>query len=245
MKFPLRVKYFFSHLLISLVIAGASLFLIFKIWYPTPLHIALGVGGLAIMLLAIDVILGPLLTLVLAKEGKKGLKTDLIIIGIIQLSALFYGLYSIDKGRPVAIAFDVNRFEPVLKHSIQGDNNKNIIQEYAQAQQRAIPVVAIRPAKDEQELAERMQKELELNILSSSDPTLYQDMAQSIDIIQTEMKPIVDLVKFNNKELVDPVLVQYPQADGFLPIVGATKTLTVLVDTKNKSFVAVVDLRPW
>lgn len=244
-KIPFRIKCFLSHLLISLLIAGISLFLIFQIWYPAPLHIALGVGELAVMMLAIDVILGPLLTLVLAKEGKKGLKTDLTVIGIVQLTALFYGLYSIDKGRPVAIAFDINRFELVQKHMIIGDDKKTLLKQYVESQDRSIPVVAVRPAKDENELAKRMRNELELGIMASANPELYETLDENFEVIIRSSKPMADLPKFNDKALAEQIMMQYPQADGFLPLFGSANTKTVLIDSKNKVFVAVVDARPW
>lgn len=244
-KIPFRIKYFLSHLLISLLIAGASLFMIFGVWYPSPLHTALGIGGLVVMMLAIDVILGPLLTLVLAKEGKKGLKTDLIVIGVVQLTALFYGLYSIDKGRPVAIAFDINRFELVQKHMIIGDDKKALLKQYIENQDRAIPVVAVRPAENENELAKRMENELELGIMASADPELYEALDKNFEIIARSSKPIADLPKFNDKALAEQIIIKYPQADGFLPLVASEKNITALIDSKNKAFVAVVDTRPW
>lgn len=241
---PFRAKYFLSHLLISLTVAALSLFLIFGLWYPAPLHKALGVSELVIMILTIDVVLGPLLTLILAKEGKKGLKTDLILIGTVQLAALFYGLYTVDKGRPVAIAFDINRFEAVAKHTIKGDHNKQIIQQFADNQDTAIPAVAIRPAKDEQEYITRMENEMEKNILSSSNPELYQTLAESMDIIKQTMKPIDQLPKLN-ANAASQIMTQYPTADGYLPLAGSAKTMTVLLDTKNNTIVGIVEANPW
>lgn len=241
---PFRFRYFLSHLLISVLVAGISLFLIFGIWYPAPLHRALGVGELVILMLAIDVILGPLLTLVLAKEGKKGLKMDLVLIGMVQLSALFYGLYTVNQGRPVAIAFDINRFEIVINHTVKGDDSRQMLQQYQNEQSTRIPVVSIRPARNEEEQAKRMKDELENNIMTNANPALYESVAQNIDIIKQTMKPIDRFAKLNG-ERADEILKQYPNADGFLPLAGSAKTLTVLVDTKNKQFVAVVDANPW
>lgn len=241
---PFRLRYFLSHLLISVLVAGISLFLIFGIWYPAPLHRALGVGELVILMLAIDVILGPLLTLVLAKEGKKGLKMDLVLIGMVQLSALFYGLYTVNEGRPVAIAFDINRFEIVINHTVKGDGSRQMLQQYQNEQSTRIPVVSIRPAKNEEEQAKRMKDELENNIMTNANPALYESVAQNIDIIKQTMKPIDRFAKLNG-ERADEILEQHPNADGFLPLAGSAKTLTVLVDTKNKQFVAVVDANPW
>lgn len=241
---PFRFRYFLSHLLISVLVAGISLFLIFGIWYPAPLHRALGVGELVILMLAIDVILGPLLTLVLAKEGKKGLKMDLVLIGMVQLSALFYGLYTVNQGRPVAIAFDINRFEIVINHTVKGDDSRQMLQQYQNEQSTRIPVVSIRPARNEEEQAKRMKDELENNIMTNANPALYESVARNIDIIKQTMKPIDRFAKLNG-ERADEILKQYPNADGFLPLAGSAKTLTVLVDTKNKQFVAVVDANPW
>lgn len=240
-----RFKYFFGHLIISLAIALLSLYLVFYIWYPAPLDKAAGVGEIILIMLGIDVTLGPLLTLVLAKEGKKGLKFDLIVIAIVQLLALSYGLYSVDKGRPVAIAFDINRFELVLKNNIKTDEQWQIIKQFADNQGNRIPAVSIRPAKDDEEYAKRMKNELELGIMANANPELYETVAQNIEVIKKEMKPIQDLPKFNDQVLAEQIMAQYPQADGFLPLFSPADTKTVLIDSKNKVFVAVVDLRPW
>lgn len=242
---PFRIKYFLSHLVISLLVAGLSVFLIFYIWYPNPLQNALGVGQVVWLMLGIDVVLGPILTLIIAKQGKKSLKMDLTIIGLVQLLALFYGLYSIDKGRPVAIAFDVSRFELVQKHMIQGNENKRILKEYQHMQNNRIPVVSVRPAQTEEELQQRIKLELEENRSSSANPQLYESLEKNIDIISQHMKPIQDLAKFNDKVLVEQIISDYPQADGFLVLVSSEKNITVLMDSKNRAFVAVVDARPW
>ena len=80
-----RLKFFSCHLLISVLIALISILLVFFVWYPAPLAEALGVGHLFLMLIFIDVMLGPLLGLIIYKEGKKSLKFDLTIIILIQI----------------------------------------------------------------------------------------------------------------------------------------------------------------
>ena len=65
-----RIRAFSFHLLISLVVGVVSLILVFQIWYPTPLDIATGVTKIFVILLVCDVILGPVLTFVVASPGK-------------------------------------------------------------------------------------------------------------------------------------------------------------------------------
>lgn len=67
------------------------------------LHIAFGVTTIYLMLLGIDLILGPLLTFLVFKEDKKKLKFDLGVILIIQLSRLFFGLVYL-SARPTCLA---------------------------------------------------------------------------------------------------------------------------------------------
>lgn len=91
-----RLKFFLGHLSISFFIALLVVSLVFFIWYPSPLANAVGVTHIFLMLLAIDVIIGPLLGLLVYKERKKSLKFDLSVIIIIQIAALCYGIFSIE-----------------------------------------------------------------------------------------------------------------------------------------------------
>ena len=102
-----------THLAISAVV-GAILFALFWFgWYPSPLFKAVGGYELFLMLLAIDVILGPLLTLVVFKSGKKSLKFDLAFIGLVQAAALFFGVWTLLAGRPVYVAALGIRFDVI------------------------------------------------------------------------------------------------------------------------------------
>jgi len=47
------------------------------VWYPIPLVKATGVGALFLMMLGIDLILGPAFTFIVYKKFKKNLKFDL------------------------------------------------------------------------------------------------------------------------------------------------------------------------
>lgn len=71
-----RIKAFTLHLTISAVIALAVIGVVFYLWYPAPLHTAVGVTQIFLILLAVDVVLGPLLTLLVYKVGKKTLVMD-------------------------------------------------------------------------------------------------------------------------------------------------------------------------
>lgn len=108
-----RFRAFTLHLAISVLIALAVIGLVFFIWYPAPLASAAGATHIFLMLLAIDIILGPSLTLLVYKPGKKTLVMDLTVIALLQLSALVYGLHTVADGRPAWLVFAKDRFEMV------------------------------------------------------------------------------------------------------------------------------------
>jgi hypothetical protein len=106
------------HLLISAAIAAVALFVLLRVWYPPPFFTAEGGSELLFILIAVDVILGPLITLIIFKSGKPGLRFDLTVIGVIQLCALAYGLYVMFVARPVYVALVIDRFETVRANDL-------------------------------------------------------------------------------------------------------------------------------
>ena len=108
-----RIKAFLLHLLCSAGVALAALYLVFGLWYAAPLHQALGVTHIFLLMVVVDVVLGPLLTLVVYKPGKRTLKFDLAVIVLLQLAALGYGLWTVAQGRPAWLVFNVDRFDVV------------------------------------------------------------------------------------------------------------------------------------
>ena len=107
------------HLAISATIAAASLALIFGLWFPGPLFEAAGGLGLIFLLVSVDVSVGPLLTLIVFKSGKPGMKFDLAVIGVLQATALVYGLSVVALARPAFVVFVVDRFELVTAVDLQ------------------------------------------------------------------------------------------------------------------------------
>jgi hypothetical protein len=100
-----------THLLISAVIAALALAVILGVWFPGPLFEAAGGLGLLYLLVGVDVVLGPLLTLIVFRSGKRGMKFDLAAIGALQLAALAYGCSVVFLARPAFIVFVKDRFE--------------------------------------------------------------------------------------------------------------------------------------
>ncbi len=100
----------FYHLLLSLAIFIGLAYLVVFVWYPSFFYaIEGGWEGMRIII-AVDLVLGPLLTLIVFKAGKPGLKFDLFCIGATQALCLAAGLYVVYSERPTFFIFYEGHF---------------------------------------------------------------------------------------------------------------------------------------
>jgi hypothetical protein len=112
-----RYQAFAVHMVISLVIFFILLVCITQYWYPGILFDT-GNGWKAIgIIVGIDLVLGPLLTLIVFNHNKSSLKFDLAIIALVQTAALVYGAWTIHQNRPIALAFINNNFNTIYASS--------------------------------------------------------------------------------------------------------------------------------
>ena len=96
--------------------------LIFGVWYPPPYSHAVGADQLIFLLLGVDVVLGPLLTLVVFKSGKKSLRFDLSVIALLQVCAFLYGMSIVVRARPAFIVGRVDRFVIVSANDLDAED---------------------------------------------------------------------------------------------------------------------------
>ncbi len=108
------------HLAVCVVVAALVALVVFLCWYPAPFADLTHVAPIFLMLVGIDIVVGPALTLVVAKPTKPRaeLLRDLSVIALLQLSALAYGVHSVASARPVALAFEVDLFRLVTANEI-------------------------------------------------------------------------------------------------------------------------------
>lgn len=92
------------HLALSALIFLGLLAVIVGIWYPGVLLELGGWQGVRIVA-GVDLVLGPLLTLVVFNPTKKSLRWDLSAIGALQLGCLAAGIYVVAQQRPQLLVF--------------------------------------------------------------------------------------------------------------------------------------------
>ena len=240
-----RKLFFIKHLSVSILIALIIIGIVFFIWYPSPLATAVGVTQIFLMMLAIDVIVGPVLGLLVYKEGKKTLKIDLSIIIALQISALGYGIYSIEQGRPVWVAYNVDRFELVRKNEIIDDHIDKASPQYQQISWFKPQYVAVEFAKDANVRNDDLFAEALGGISIAQKPERYVDFVQAKPQLQQRTKSLKELNQYNDVKQVERIVSKYPQATGFVPLKANAVDMTVLINKDKGEVVKIVDLRPW
>jgi len=242
---PLRIKAFLLHFSCSVLIALLALLLVFKLWYPAPLHEALGVTHIFLLLLMVDVLLGPLLTLVVFKAGKPSLKFDLTVIFLLQISALSYGLWTVAAGRPAWLVFNVDRFDVIQAVDVDIRGLDQADERYRTASWVGPEWVgAIRPP-DQKQRETIMFEAVTWGMDVAQRPEFYRSLVQVADDISARAQPLSNLNKFNDAALVNKTLTTWPTATSWVPLKARVKPMVVLLGKNRNEVLAIVDLKPW
>jgi hypothetical protein len=104
-----------KHFALTLAVAIACATLVFWVWFPHPFREISGGRDLFWLLVVVDVVVGPLLTLVVfdAQKRRFELWCDLGAVVLVQVSALAYGLHTVMLARPAVLAFEGDQFRAV------------------------------------------------------------------------------------------------------------------------------------
>ena len=103
------------HLALSALVAALAGLLVFALWYPYPYREISGGRELFLLVVSVDIVLGPLITFLVFNLAKprRELRRDLAIVVLLQLAGLAYGLWTVQLARPVHMVFEYDRFRVV------------------------------------------------------------------------------------------------------------------------------------
>lgn len=113
-----RYKAFALHLCLSILIVGSFLAAVLLIWYPPELLAFTFPMRLVVTLAAVDVVAGPLLTLLVFRVGKPGLRFDLTCIALVQAAFLVYGMHTAWTTRPVWLVASAGQIDVVFANEV-------------------------------------------------------------------------------------------------------------------------------
>ena len=141
------------HSLCSVLVAAAAAWVVFGIWYAYPYQELSGGRELFLLVVAVDVVCGPLLTFVLVnpKKPRKELWLDLGLVALIQLAALSYGMWTVWQARPLYLVHEVDRFQLISAPDVEAEALKALPANLQSQFWTGPQTVDIRPPRDVEE----------------------------------------------------------------------------------------------
>lgn len=239
------------HLLICALIAITVLAVMLFVWYPDTYFETMGGKRLLMILLAVDLILGPLITLVIYKPGKKGLKFDISVIAIVQLAALAYGVNVLYQSRPVFLVFAVDRFEVIAANEIDPvELKKAKLKEYQSLSVTGPRLVAVLPPTDLKERERIMFSAVQGGPDLESMPQFYAPYHDQVDSVLGRIQSLSKLLKYQPdlKTEIDLIIgeksYQEPEL-GYLPVRAKGRFITAIMDRSNAEIIKILYADPW
>ncbi|KAB2898700.1 MAG: hypothetical protein DWB45_05790 [Xanthomonadales bacterium] len=239
------------HLSANAVIGALALALIFLVWYPQPYSQAAGAGTLALLLLGVDLVLGPLLTLVVYRAGKKGLRFDLTLIVLMQLGAFAYGMHVVAVARPAFVVAAVDRFVLVAANELNAADVTKATDPAFNHLPWTGPVVVGARLPDEA----RLRMAMVFSGLAGKDlekfPQYYVPYADVVGALLERATPLDEFARKHPTAtpLVDAWRRSHPQyADGSvltLPLSSRNRSLTALVERGSGTILDALEFDPW
>ncbi|HUL96168.1 MAG TPA: TfpX/TfpZ family type IV pilin accessory protein [Usitatibacter sp.] len=249
-RLPPRAGAALNHLALSAAIALAVFLPIYFFWYPDVLYESAGGKDIFLIIVGVDVALGPLITLIIFRPGKRGLAFDLVVIVLLQTLALAYGVWVLFEARPAYIAFVKDRYEIVRANGFpEGELEKAHAKGYDDLPVTGPKLVGVRLPKDPDELFRLMISGF-AGVDAEYYPRYYVPYDQVRDEVRMQAMPLETLRKRNphRKAEVDAAVAATGRAEDqvrFLPMRSGKADLSVLVDRKTGDVLRITSLQPW
>jgi hypothetical protein len=238
------------HLSISLAIGTVVGVLLFEFWYPPPYFRADGGSELILLLVGVDLCVGPLLTLLVFRVGKRGLRFDLTAIAIMQAIALIYGMSVVSKSRPIFLVGVVDRFVLVAADEVTDADLAQGQQPQFRSRSWAGPrLVAVQMPSDPNE-----RSDLAFSALSGRDaqnlPKYYRDFSTQGRTLLADAKSLAALRK--KGPAADEMVSRWlhdsgraPASVAWLPLQARKHDMTMLIDASTAIPLKALPIDPW
>jgi hypothetical protein len=237
------------HFLISLMIATLVVVSMLLVWYPRPYFHAAGGATLLVLLIGVDVIIGPLLTLIVFDPKKRTLRIDLAVIAALQLGALAYGSWIMFNARPVFVAFAGDRFELVAANEIDDEDLAQAAPAYRRLPLTGPKVVgAALPV-----IAEERERLGLAAMLGGSIGLFPQHYVPYAAVARTAVSRSLPLAKLRKKypdhaQDIDAIVAATGKEDSglrYLPLQARHGDMSVVVDAARGDVKGIVPVDPW
>ena len=241
-----KPRAFLIHITASALVVGSIGALMWYLWFPQPWFMHDGGWQVYQLILLIDVVLGPLLTLIVFRTGKPGVQRDLSIIVALQLGALAFGASTMYQYRPAFIVYgDSNFFSVTWNEVRRSTRDVDRLQQFVPA--RGPGIVLLRPpsAPGEQALLRALRGAEETAIVAHGDyydtlkeadwNALFDRGPRIEDLARTDPAIAADLERFRRRNAA-PM-----ETLAFVPVVCRREIIMLVFDRKTHAIVDWLD----
>jgi hypothetical protein len=231
----------------SLLIAGGAAALVLLVWYPPPLDRVAGGRELLRLMVAVDVILGPLITFTIwnTKKPRAELWRDVSTIGLVQVAALAYGVHTAEQARPAVVALEGNRLAVVRPIDIEPSQLERAPPELRTLSWRGPRLVATRAptagerleAIDRAMQGQDLSKRPEFWLPARERPAAFAKAALPLETLLRSSPGQSDKLQGALAESGVPV-----KQTGYLPILARQSSWSALIDLKTGEIVGYVPI---
>ncbi len=188
------------HLILSALVAAASAALVFGLWFPSSFREISGGRELFGLVTLVDMVMGPILTLVVynRKKSRREKIFDVGLIGTLQVAALCYGLWSVAQARPVHLVFAYDRFNIVTAAEIAPESLTQAPESLKKLPWTGPTTISLRPLTGNEVFEVTM---AELNGLpAAARPELWQTYDEGRKTVLKVAQPAKDLMQRFSKQ---------------------------------------------
>lgn len=242
-----KLKAFFVHFLLSLILVVLIGFNIIYFWFPLEYLNLTEFKEISILIISVDLVLGPLLTFVIFQPNKKSIYFDLSVIALFQILAFTYGTYTLFQIHPVYLTFSGNSFSLISAKDVNPENSK--YNEYKISKLSSMNLAYAEMPTDLTNL---------LNVIVGNKTKGNKNLEQRTEFYKPYSKHINDILKntldasliFSNKKINKNALKflsKHKNIDNFsfLPLRGVTKNAILALDKKSAQPIEIIDIDPW
>ncbi len=244
-----KLRAFLLHLAASIAVIALLFGIILYVWYPGPAFRMVGAIDPLIVLVGVDVVLGPSMTLLLYRAGKPGLKFDMSVIFAIQLIALAYGAHTLYSQRPHYLVFAIDRFNVIVAAEIDAREIRR-----PGLRQRRLGVLTqayARMPTDPDEKARFIEsvifdKQPDLH----ARPEFWEPISDGADAIRAAALPIEDFVPVDEEQArrVGRARARHSASHeriGIVPVFLAKRDMAVMIDLDTLELIDAIAVNAW
>ncbi|UUA72396.1 TfpX/TfpZ family type IV pilin accessory protein [Cellvibrio sp. QJXJ] len=238
-----------KHSLVTLVCAIVTYILVFYVWYPDVFARLMPGTKLFLLVLCVEVVLGPCISLVIFNPAKsrRELVVDYLVVGSIQLGALVYGVLSVVDSRPVYVVFVKDRLEIVSAAELdKSDLLEASSQQFSEIPWSGLRFICVREPRDTAEKERLLFDEIPSGKDVQHLPRFYRECDKN-ELSQRAfaISKLKSIAAMRDMDAVSSELMKLDDNKIWLPIMGKMGVWVAIFDRLSSAPIRYIQFDPF